>query len=77
MKETIGELEDDYGGITPKNVLINELNEKHTIDSEKIEEILRVLKRKGTIYEPQQGHYKIPQAPLTKKFLLRLKYIYS
>jgi len=29
------------------------------MDEEKVEEVIRVLKRNGTIYEPKQGYYKV------------------
>jgi len=59
VSEVIGELEDEYGGKTPKNILISELADRYNMSEEKAEEILRVLKRKGVIYEPQQGYYKV------------------
>jgi replicative DNA helicase Mcm len=59
VSDVIGELEDEYGGKTPKNILISELADRYNMSEEKAEEILRVLKRKGVIYEPQQGYYKV------------------
>ncbi|MBP2046483.1 minichromosome maintenance protein MCM [Methanobacterium aggregans] len=59
VSEVIGELEEDYGGRTPKNILISELADRYNMSEEKADEILRVLKRKGVIYEPQQGYYKV------------------
>lgn len=59
VSEVIGELEEEYGGKTPKNILISELADRYNMSEEKAEEILRVLKRKGVIYEPQQGYYKV------------------
>ena len=59
VSEVIGELEDEYGGKVSKNILISELADRYNMSEEKAEEILRVLKRKGVIYEPQQGYYKV------------------
>ena len=59
VTEVIGELEEEYNGKTPKNILISELSDRHNMSEEKIEDMLKILKRKGIIYEPQQGYYKI------------------
>ncbi len=59
VTELIGELEDDYNGRTPKNILISELSDRYNMSEEKAEDMLKILKRKGIIYEPQQGYYKV------------------
>ena len=59
VTEVIGELEEEYNGKTPKNILISELSDRHNMSEEKVEDMLKILKRKGIIYEPQQGYYKI------------------
>ena len=59
VTEVIGELSVEYGGRTPKNILITEMSNRYNVDEEKTEEILRILKRKGIIFEPQQGYLKI------------------
>ena len=59
VTEVLGELGEEYGGRTPKNILITEMSERYSMSEEKAEEILRILKRKGIIFEPQQGYLKI------------------
>ena len=59
VTEVIGELGEEYGGRTPKNILITEMSERYNMSEEKAEEIIRILKRKGIIFEPQQGYLKI------------------
>ena len=59
VTEVLGELGEEYGGRTPKNILITEMSERYNMSEEKAEEILRILKRKGIIFEPQQGYLKI------------------
>lgn len=52
VTEVIGELEEDYGGKTPENILITELKERHYMGKKRAEEIIKALIRKGIIYEP-------------------------
>jgi replicative DNA helicase Mcm len=59
VTEVLGELGEEYGGRTPKNILITEMSERYNMSEEQAEEILRILKRKGIIFEPQQGYLKI------------------
>lgn len=59
VTEVLGELGEEYGGRTPKNILISEMSDRYNMGEEKAEEILRILKRKGIIFEPQQGYLKI------------------
>ena len=59
VTEIIGELGEEYGGRTPKNILITEMSDRYNMSEEKAEEIIKILKRKGIIFEPQQGYYKI------------------
>ena len=59
VTEVLGELGEEYGGRTPKNILITEMSDRYNMSEEKAEEILRILKRKGIIFEPQQGYLKI------------------
>ncbi|MCE5214427.1 MAG: minichromosome maintenance protein MCM [Methanobacterium sp.] len=56
---TIKRLEDEFGGKAPKQMLMDELEDRFQMDEEKAEEVIRFLKRNGTIYEPKQGYYKI------------------
>lgn len=59
VTEVINELSEEYGGRTPKNILITEMSDRYNMSEEKAEEIIRILKRKGIIFEPQQGYLKI------------------
>jgi len=59
VTEIIGELGEEYGGRTPKNILITEMSDRYNMSEEKAEEIIKILKRKGIIFEPSQGYYKI------------------
>lgn len=57
--EVIGELEDEYNGKTPKNVLISELGDRYNMSEEKIGDIIKILKRKCIIFEPANGYYVV------------------
>lgn len=59
VTEVIGELEAEYNGKTPKTILISELEDRYNMSEEKVEDIVKVLKRKGLIYEPSNGYYKV------------------
>ncbi len=59
VAQVIKQLEDEYGGKAPKEMLLNELSDRYNMDEEKSDEIIRFLKRNGTIYEPKPGYYKV------------------
>ena len=59
MPQVIKELQEEYGGNAPKDILLNELSDKYNMDEEKAEELITKLKRQGSIYEPKQGYYKV------------------
>ena len=59
VTELIKELQEEYGGHTPMNILITEVNERFNMNEEKVEDLIKILKRAGVIYEPKQGYYKI------------------
>lgn len=59
VAQLIKQLEDEYGGKAPKQMLMDELEDRFNMDEEKADEIIRFLKRNGTIYEPKQGYYKV------------------
>jgi replicative DNA helicase Mcm len=59
VTEVIGELEAEYNGKTPKTILISELEDRYDMSEEKVDDIIKVLKRKGLIYEPSNGYYKV------------------
>jgi replicative DNA helicase Mcm len=57
--EVIKELEDEYSGRAPTNILISEMADRYNVSEEKAEEVIRVLKHKGVIFEPSRGYLKI------------------
>ncbi|MBC7118456.1 MAG: MCM family protein, partial [Methanobacteriaceae archaeon] len=57
--ELIKELEEEYGGKAPTNILKSEMLDRYNISEEKVEELLRFLQEKGVIFEPQRGYVKI------------------
>lgn len=59
VQEIIKELQEEYGGKAPSNILITELADRYNMTEDKADDLIRVLKRKGIIYEPQQGYYKV------------------
>lgn len=56
--EEVGILEEEYAGKTPKDVLISNMAEKYAVSEEKVESIIKNLKHKGIIYEPNSGYLK-------------------
>lgn len=59
VTQTIKRLEDEFNGKAPKQMLMNELENEFNMDEDKANEVIRYLKRNGTIYEPKQGYYKV------------------
>jgi replicative DNA helicase Mcm len=59
VQEIIKELEEEYGGRAPTNILITEMRDRYNMSEEKVEDLIRQLKRKGIIYEPQQGYLRV------------------
>ncbi|MEJ8542969.1 minichromosome maintenance protein MCM [Methanothermobacter wolfeii] len=57
--ELIREFEDEYGGKAPTNILISEMMDRYNVSEEKVEEVIRILKDKGVIFEPSRGYLKI------------------
>ncbi len=57
--EVIKELEEEYGGRAPINILISEMADRYNVGEDKTEEIVRILKTKGVVYEPQRGYLKV------------------
>jgi replicative DNA helicase Mcm len=57
--EVIKELEDEYNGRAPTNILISEMADRYNVSEEKAEEVIRVLKHKGVIFEPSRGYLKV------------------
>ena len=58
VTEEIALLEEEYAGNAPLNVLISNMNEKYGISEDKVESIVRNLRQKGVIYEPNTGYFR-------------------
>ena len=54
VPQVIKELQEEYGGNAPKDILLNELSDKYNMDEDKAEELITKLKRQGSIYEPKR-----------------------
>lgn len=51
-------LEEEYVGDAPLNVLISNLDEKYNIPEDKVKQFLKILVKKGVIYQPITGYYR-------------------
>ena len=58
VTEEIALLEEEYAGNAPINVLISNMEEKYNVSEEKVESIIRNLRQKGVIYEPNTGYVR-------------------
>lgn len=56
--EEINNLQAEYNGNAPKNILLTTMKEDYQMSEEKTEEIVKKLKQKGVIYEPSNGFLK-------------------
>ncbi len=54
----IKKFEDKHGGLAPKYAVFNELLE-YDITEDEAYELLRILKSKSIVYEPQKGYLKL------------------
>lgn len=62
VTEEIAILEEEFAGNAPLNILKSNMNEKYGMSEEKVESIVRNLKQKGVIYEPDIGYFRrVPQ----------------
>ena len=59
VTEAIRNLEEEFGGNAPLNVLVEKMSEEYSISEDKTEQIVRNLVQKGVIYEPSTGYYRI------------------
>ncbi len=59
LLDVIQELEEEYGGRAPTNILISEMADRYNVSEEKVEEFVRNLKHKGVIFEPSRGYLKV------------------
>jgi len=58
VTEEIALLEEEYAGNAPVNVLISNMEEKYNVSQDKVENIIRNLRQKGVIYEPNTGYVR-------------------
>ena len=58
VTEEIKLLEEEYAGDAPLNVLVSNMSEKYGVSEDKTEQIVRNLKQKGVIYEPNTGYFR-------------------
>ena len=59
VTEEIKLLEEEFAGDAPLNVLLSNMSDKYGVSEDKTEQIVRNLKQKGVIYEPNTGYYRI------------------
>ena len=59
VTEEIRNLEEEFGGNAPLNVLVEKMSDEYGISEDKTEQIVRNLVQKGVIYEPSTGYYRI------------------
>lgn len=57
--DEIKNLQDEYSDQAPINVLTSNLIDQYELSEEKIERIIKQLKNKGVIFEPENGYLKI------------------
>jgi replicative DNA helicase Mcm len=57
--DEIRELQEEYNGQAPVNILTSNLVDQYQMSEEKIAEIIKQLKSKGGVYEPSTGYLKI------------------
>ena len=58
VTEEIALLEEEFAGNAPVTTLITNMEEKYNISQDKVESIIRNLRQKGVIYEPNTGYVK-------------------
>ena len=58
VTEEIKLLEEEFAGDAPLNVLITNMSDKYGVSQDKTEQIVRNLKQKGVIYEPNTGYFR-------------------
>lgn len=57
--EVIKEIENQYGGMVPTNIFINEISNRYNLDKNKVKEMVKMLKERGLIFEPLKGFLKL------------------
>ena len=58
VTEEIKQLEEEYNGEAPLNVILSHMSDKYGVSEDKTEQIIKNLRQKGVIYEPTPGYYK-------------------
>ncbi|WP_224448033.1 minichromosome maintenance protein MCM [Haloprofundus salilacus] len=58
LRKLISDIEGEYDGGAPVEVILEEAEEKLGISEQKAEKEIEGLKRKGELYEPTQGHLR-------------------
>ena len=58
VTEEIKQLEEEYNGEAPLNVILSNMSDKYGVSEDKTEQIIKNLRKKGVIYEPTPGYYK-------------------
>ncbi len=58
VTEEIKNLEEEYAGQAPLNVLLSNMSEKYGISEDKTEQIVKNLVQKGVIYQPTNGYFR-------------------
>ncbi len=58
VTEEIKLLEEEFAGDAPLNVLLSNMSEKYGVSEDKTEQIVRNLKQKGVIFEPNTGYFR-------------------
>ena len=54
----IKQLEEEYNGEAPLNVILAHMSDKYGVSEDKTEQIIKNLRQKGVIYEPRAGYVK-------------------
>ena len=57
--DIIKEIENQYNGYAPSNIFITEVLNRYNINQDKGEELIKILKSMGLVYEPQKGFLKL------------------
>ena len=58
VTDEIKNLEEEYAGQAPLNVLLSNMSEKYGVSEDKTEQIIKNLVQKGVIYQPTNGYFK-------------------
>ena len=58
VTEEIKQLEEEYAGQAPLNILLSNMNDKYGVSEDKTEQIIKNLVQKGVIYQPVNGYFK-------------------